>query len=448
MRITVIGVGHVGLVSAAAFAHWGHEVVGLDHDPAKIAQLRTGEPWFHEPDLTELLTDMVATGRLRFTTDETEAYAGAEAAFICVGTPPLADGSPDLRFVEAAGRAAVAHADRDLVLIEKSTVPAATGARLEQTIAAERLRLEVPHRIEVASNPEFLREGAAVADTLHPDRVVYGTGSTMARETLRELYKPLVAEHDVPVVETDVATAELIKHASNAFLATRISFINAVARICDRVGADVTVVADGMGHDPRIGRAFLHAGLGYGGSCFPKDIDAFAHLAASVGEPFELLEAVRDVNVGQRQLVVDRLTTELWHLQGKTVALLGAAFKPGTDDLREAPSLYLADLLREQGAEVRLYDPVATEALARERPELSATDDLAGAMHGAHAVVVCTDWPQIAALTPADYLHHLTYPVVIDGRNVHDPAPMLAAGVRYHAIGRRSAATTGHGVGS
>jgi UDPglucose 6-dehydrogenase len=439
VRITVIGVGHVGLVSAAAFAHWGHEVVGLDHDPRKVASLRTGEPWFHEPGLTALLTETMATGRLRFTEDEAEAYAGAEAAFICVGTPPLEDGSPDLRFVEAAGRAAVAHADRDLVLVEKSTVPAATGARLEQTIAAERRRLGVEHRIEVASNPEFLREGVAVADTLHPDRLVYGTSTTAAREVLRELYKPLIAAHDVPVVETDVPTAELIKHASNAFLATRISFINAVARICDRVGADVTVVADGMGHDRRIGRSFLDAGLGYGGSCFPKDIDAFAHLAASVGEEFELLDAVRAINVGQRDIVVGRLTQELWHLQGKTVALLGGSFKPGTDDLRESPALHLADLLLARGAAVRVYDPGATAALARERPDLQATDDLTRAMHGAHAAVVCTDWPQIAALTPDDYLRFLTYPVVVDGRNVHDPAAMLTAGLRYHAIGRRSA---------
>ncbi len=439
MRIAVIGVGHVGLVSAAAFARWGHDVVGLDDDAAKVATLRDGRAWFHEPGLQELLDEVVAAGRLTFTGDPTEAIPGAAAVFACVGTPPNADGSPNLAYLEAVARTVAEHATGDVVLVEKSTVPASTGRRLEQVIVREQARLGSTHRIEVASNPEFLREGSAVEDTLHPDRIVYGTSSDAARDVLRAVYAPVVAADGCPVVETDVATSELIKHASNAFLATRISFINAVARICEQVGADVQVVADGMGHDPRIGRAFLSAGLGYGGSCFPKDVDAFAHLARAVGVPFRLLDEVRAINVAQRDHVLDKLRQELWHLDGKTVTLLGAAFKPGTDDLREAPAVHLARALLAVGARVRAFDPVAHVAIAAEVPGVEPHDDVHAALHEAHAAVVCTEWDEVVALSPEDYLRALAYPIVIDGRNAHDPAPMLAAGVRYHSVGRAAA---------
>jgi UDPglucose 6-dehydrogenase len=256
---------------------------------------------------------------------------------------------------------------------------------------------------------------------------------------LRRVYAPLVAQDGCPVVETDVATSEVIKHASNAFLATRISFINAVARICEQVGADVDVVADGMGHDARIGRSFLSAGLGYGGSCFPKDVDAFAHLARQVGVPFRLLDEVRAINVGQRRLIVDKLRQELWHLDGKTVVLLGAAFKPGTDDLREAPAMYLAEELAAAGADVRIYDPVTSAQVAARLPDVQTHDTVGPALAGAHAAVVCTEWDEVRALTPQDFLNGLAYPIVIDGRNAYDPGVMLAAGLRYHSIGRRSA---------
>ncbi|MEX0869654.1 MAG: UDP-glucose/GDP-mannose dehydrogenase family protein [Nitriliruptoraceae bacterium] len=438
MKITIIGVGHVGLVSAAAFARWGHDVVGMDDDPAKLDQLRSGRAWFFEPGLQELLDEVVASGRLTFTDDLASAVADAEAVFVCVGTPSLATGAPNLAFVEAVGRNVVPHATRDLVLVEKSTVPANTGSRLGQVVTRERERLGIAHRIEVASNPEFLKEGAAVDDTLYPDRIVYGTSSEAARDVLRRVYQPLVDTHGCPVVETDVPTAELIKHASNAFLATRISFINAVAQVCERVGADVNVVAEGMGHDIRIGHRFLQAGLGYGGSCFPKDVDAFAHLAKQVGYDFALLDEVRRINAGQRSLVLDKLESELWHLEDKTVTLLGAAFKPGTDDLREAPALYLAEQLQEAGATVRIYDPIALDNVANQAPTLQRFDDIDEALQGAHAAVVCTDWDEIAKVTPQRYLAALAYPIVVDGRNVHDPEMMIAAGVRYHSIGRRS----------
>jgi UDPglucose 6-dehydrogenase len=291
-------------------------------------------------------------------------------------------------------------------------------------------------RIDVASNPEFLREGTAVADTLRPDRIVYGTSSDWARDRLREIYAPVVADHGCPVVETDVPTAELIKHASNAFLATRISFINQVARICERVGADVEVVAHGMGLDERIGPHFLRAGIGYGGSCFPKDVDAFIHLAREVGEDFRMLEEVREVNASMRQLVLDKLQGELWHLGEKVVTILGAAFKPGTDDLREAPALHLASALAAEGATVRLWDPVALPRVKEAHPEFEAVADLQAAITDAHAVIVATEWDEVRDLSPQDFLDQMAYPIVVDGRNVFNPSTMIDAGVHYHAVGR------------
>ncbi len=438
MQITVVGVGHVGLVSAAAFAKWGHDVVGYDDDDAKLEQLRAGTSWFYEPGLQELLDEVTTAGRLTFSGDPAAAIGDADVVFVCVGTPPLPGGGPNLSFVEAVGRTVVEHAGNELVLVEKSTVPANTGRRLEQTIELESRRQGERYPIHVASNPEFLKEGAAVQDTLHPDRVVYGTSSEVARDALRAVYAPLVEQDGCPVVETDVATAELIKHASNAFLATRISFINAVAQVCERVGADVKVVAEGMGHDVRIGHRFLQAGLGYGGSCFPKDVDAFAHLAREQGYGFRLLDEVREINAGQRDLVIRKLESELWHLNAKTIALLGAAFKPHTDDLREAPAMHLAIQLQQRGAEVRVYDPVALPNVATQFPDLPRAETIEKALQGAHAAVICTEWPEIVEIEPEQYLSTLAYPIVVDGRNVHDPETMISAGVRYHSIGRRS----------
>lgn len=438
MQLVVVGVGHVGLVTAACLAADGHDVVGMDDDRSKIDGLLDGRVWFHEPGLPELVAEQVEAGRLRFTHELADALPGAEVVFVCVGTPPLPGGGPNLRFVEAVGRSVGQHAQQDLVLVEKSTVPANTGARLKDVVARE-----VAHRggevtVRVASNPEFLREGQAVEDTLRPDRVVYGTDDEVARDVLRRVYAPLVERTGAPVVETDVPTAELIKHASNAMLATRISFINQVARVCDRVGADVEEVAAGMGLDERIGPHFLRAGLGYGGSCFPKDVDAFIHLSRQVGEDFRLLEEVRAINEGQRELVLAKLRDELWHLDEKVITVLGAAFKPGTDDLREAPALHLARALVEEGAQVRVWDPVALGAVKAQHPDLEVADDLQEALTGAHAVVVATEWPQVRELTVQQLRDAMGSPIVVDARNVFDPAEMLDAGVRYHAMGRRS----------
>ena len=437
MDLAVIGVGHVGLVTAACLADLGHRVVGLDDDRAKIDTLLAGDVPFHEPDLPQLLAKVTDSGLLRFTTDLADAIADAEVVFVCVGTPPLPGGGPDLRFVERVAVEVAAAADHELVLVEKSTVPANTGRRLTQVIEREQTARGTDlTRVHVASNPEFLREGAAVYDTLNPDRIVYGTSSDVARDALRRVYAPLVERTGAPVVETDVNTAELIKHASNAFLATRISFINAVANVCDRVGADVEVVAQGMGMDDRIGPAFLSAGLGFGGSCFPKDVDAFLHLSRSVGYDFKLLEEVAAINAGQRDIVLAKLRDELWHLSGKTITVLGAAFKPGTDDLREAPALHLVRALTDEGATVRIYDPVAIPGVQRELPDVATFTDPLEAVAGAHAAVVATDWPEIVKLDLSALVAALDYPILIDGRNCIDPHAAKAAGLRYHAIGR------------
>ena len=438
MKVSVIGLGHVGLVTAGALARWGHEVTGYDVDDTKLTTLLAGEVPFYEPGLGELISEGHTAGRLRYTRDIGEALAGAEVAFVCVGTPPLPDGGPDLSYVEAVGRAVAERATGDLVLVEKSTVPASTGSRLSQAIAREQQSNGNLHQIDVVSNPEFLKEGSAVDDTLHPDRIVYGTSSDRARGALREVYRVVVEQDGCPVVETDVASAELIKHASNAFLATRISFMNAVARVCERVGADVEEIARGMGLDARIGPAFLRAGIGYGGSCFPKDVDAFAHLARQVGYRFELLDAVRAINEEQRQLVLDKLRAELWHLEGKVIALLGAAFKPGTDDLREAPAMYIARELLAAGATVRVYDPVALDGVAAELPEVELYVDPLEACRDAHAAVVATEWQQVRELSADDLMKSLAYPIVVDGRNAFDPDEFIAAGIRYHSVGRRS----------
>jgi UDPglucose 6-dehydrogenase len=435
VRIAVIGDGHVGLVTAACLARWGHDVVGMDDDDAKIKTLRGGATPFHEPGLDELIHEGVREDRLRFTGDIGEALAGVEVAFVCVGTPSLPGGAPNLTYVERVGQIVASSADEPIVLVEKSTVPANTGIRLQQVITREQARLGSSIPVEVASNPEFLREGSAVKDTLEPDRIVVGAETDRAREALREIYRPLL-DAGTPYIETDLATAELIKHASNAFLATRISFINAIARICEEVGADVETVAEGMGHDHRIGPHFLRAGIGYGGSCFSKDVNAFIHLAESVGYDFRLLDEVRRINEDMREHVLRKLKAELWHLEGKTITLLGAAFKPGTDDLRDAPAMWLAERLLGEGAHVRIYDPVALPAVKERLPDVECVDSPLGACEDAHAAVVCTEWPEIAELTGRQLAAALGYPIVIDGRNCLDRDSMAEAGVHYHAVGR------------
>jgi UDPglucose 6-dehydrogenase len=435
MRVTVIGAGHVGLVTAACLAHVGHDVVVDDDDASKLDLIREGRSWFYEPGLQELLGEVVRAEQLRVANDKAEAVGHGTVIFICVGTPSRGDGSPNLAFVEAVAREVA----RSLppgefrLICEKSTVPVQTGERVAQVIARE-ARAEADW--EVASNPEFLREGSAVVDTLDPDRVVVGTTSERGLAVLRELYLPILERSGAPFLATDRATAELIKHASNAFLATKISFINSVARVCERSGADIELVARGMGLDPRIGVHFLKAGAGYGGSCFPKDVAAFAHRSRELGVDFGILNEVAKINHEARRAVVDKVRDALWHLDGKRIGMLGLSFKPNTDDLREAPSIDVARDLLADGAQVVAYDPVAGAQAARQVPGLELADKAAEVADGAHAVVLMTEWTEFGELDPADLRSRMAYPILVDARNALDAEAFVAAGFTVAGVGR------------
>ena len=444
MNVAVIGVGHVGLVTASTMAKIGHHVIGYDVDEQKIASLRDGVVPFHEPGLQELFVEGMAQGRITVTTDAAEAVRDVEVVFICVGTPRNEDGSPNLTYVQSAAATVSTHASRPTVVVEKSTVPVQTGERIRQALAlqAQSRGQTVTH--SVVSNPEFLKEGTAVEDTLYPDRIVVGADSAGAHEVMRRLYEPQLAMHECPYVATDVKTAELIKHASNAFLATKISFINAVARICELTGADVHTVADAMGHDVRIGRHFLNAGLGYGGSCFPKDVEAFIHIAGDLGYDFGMLRETERINREAKQWPISQLRRLLWNIGDKTVAILGVAFKPHTDDIREAPALDVIDALVAEGTTVRVHDPVALPHVAnRWGPNVQLCDSAEEALRGAHAVVTCTEWPEYGKITPAQLADWLEFPVVVDARKVWDADALRAAGLNVSAVGRRLQAAPG-----
>jgi UDPglucose 6-dehydrogenase len=418
--IGVIGVGWVGLVTAACFADLGHRVVARDILPEKVAALSRGETTIHEPELDDLLERNAE--RLTFTTDMDELLAAARLLFVCVDTPPTRSGDADLSRVRSVVEELAA--DSDHVLIMKSTVPAGTG---------EAIRRDRPG-LAYVSCPEFLKEGSAVADFLHPDRVVIGAdaGDRAAGEAVAELYEPLGGE----IVHTDVASAEMIKLASNAFLATKISFVNEIANVCEEVGADVGEVARGMGLDQRIGSSFLRAGIGYGGSCFPKDVSALKMLAGNTGYHFQLLNAVIEVNELQKRRVVQKLVGHLGSLVGRRVALLGLAFKPQTDDMREASSLVLSARLQGEGAEVAAYDPVAADAARDLLEGVELCDSALDALAGADAAVLVTEWPEFAELDWADAASRMARPLLVDGRNFLDPNELVAAGFEYEGIGR------------
>ena len=431
MRIAVIGTGHVGLVTCATLASFGHDVVGVDTDAEKIARLDEGVSPFYEPGLQELLDSTIASGHLHFTTDTAVGVADADVVFICVGTPPKATGEANLAAVEKAASDAARHATKRMVIVEKSTVPAGTAGRLRRTIERERKDLT----IDVASNPEFLREGKGVEDSLAPTRILVGAESDHAFATLRAVYQRLI-DKGCRLIETDIATAELSKHACNAFLAMKISYANAIARMCELAGADVTDVVEVMGSDPRIGKDFLGVGLGYGGYCFPKDLQAFERLAASLGYDFPLLNEIARINEEAVGAAVKKIEETLWNLDGKRVALLGLAFKPGTDDTRLAPALGVARALLARGADVIGYDPQAGANAKSDVPELEIAEDPYDAITGAHCVVVCTEWPDIGVLDLARIHDAMAYPVIVDGRNVFDPKEMAALGFTYIPTGR------------
>jgi UDPglucose 6-dehydrogenase len=432
----VIGTGHVGLVTAGAMASIGHEVVGVDNDPVKIDKLQADAMPFYEPGMEDLIRLQRDAGRLSFTGDLRAAIVGSDVVFICVGTPPREDGSPNLSYVQAAASTVSEHASGPVVVAEKSTVPVSTGQRIRETLALEARARSNGVSYEVVSNPEFLREGTAVADTLRPDRIVVGADSAAGHEVMRRLYAPLLEVHDCPYVATDVRTAELIKHASNAFLATKISFINAVARICERAGADVETVADAMGHDARIGRAFLNAGLGYGGSCFPKDVRAFVHIADQLGYDFRMLRETERINREAHAWPVQQLRRLLWNLEGRTVAVLGLSFKPGTDDIRDAPALKVIEELQAEGAAIRAHDPAAMPQVAELYPDVTLCDKAEETLRDAHAVVVATEWDEYRDITPQRIAELLAYPVVVDARNLWDADELRAAGLTAARVGR------------
>jgi UDPglucose 6-dehydrogenase len=420
--IGVIGVGWVGLVSAACFAELGHRVIARDIVAEKVKALSGGETTIHEPGLKELLERNAE--RLTFTTEMPELLEGARILFVCVDTPPTVSGDADLSRVRSVVEEL--RGDGGHVLVMKSTVPAGTGATIRRDLPG------VPY----VSCPEFLKEGSAVADFLHPDRVVIGAdpGDEAAADAVASLYEPLGGQ----IVRTDVASAEMIKLASNAFLATKISFVNEIANVCEEVGADVAEVARGMGLDERIGPAFLRPGIGYGGSCFPKDLKALKMLAGNSGYHFQLLGAVIEVNELQKRRVVNKLQARLGSLTGRRVALLGLAFKPDTDDMREASSLVLAARLQGEGAEVIAYDPVATEAARGLLDGVEFAASALEALDGADAAVLVTEWPEFAGLDWHEAAARMARPLLIDGRNFLDPNLLMSAGFEYEGIGRAS----------
>lgn len=430
MQLSVIGTGYVGLVTGAVFADLGNEVICVDKDEEKIALLRAGVMPIYEPGLEEMVHRNVEEGRLSFTTDAEEAVRRSEVVFIAVGTPSLPNGQPDLSQVEEVCRHIASALNAPKVIVNKSTVPVGTGDVVRRWI--ERYAPPDHPPFEVVSNPEFLREGSAIYDTLHPDRIVIGASNQQAAMKLIELYAPL----ERPMIVTDVNSAELIKYASNCFLAMKISYINAIARICDLSGADVTLVAKGMGYDKRIGDQFLQAGLGWGGSCFPKDVDAMIATAEALGYDFQLLKAVRQINMEQPQYFVSKMRDALGGLQGKRIAVLGLSFKPNTDDLREAKSLQVIAMLLAEGAEVRAYDPIAMPKARAIFPQITYCENAYHAAEGCDAVAVVTEWNEFRQLNLERLRQVMRRPLLFDGRNIYQPQRVKQAGLEYYGIGR------------
>ena len=435
-NITVVGVGYVGLVTGTCFADLGNRVIALDINEERIANLKKGVMPIYEPGLAEVVERNVQAGRLSFTTSYEEALKDAEFVFIAVGTPEGVDGEADLQYVRMAAEAIAETMDHPLIIINKSTVPVGTGDWVAGII---RENQPSPIEFSVVSCPEFLREGSAISDFLNPDRTILGSEDMEAAERVAQLHLPLRA----PIMVTDLRTAEMIKYASNAFLATRISFINEISNICEELGADVKEVARGMGYDKRIGHHFLEAGVGYGGSCFPKDVKALAHMAQGDGKHTQVLHAVMEINDYQRRHAVLKLHELLEVLDGRVIALLGLAFKQNTDDMREAPSITIADYLHDRGATVRGYDPAAMEAAKRVMPYLELAANPYELVKGADAVVVLTPWNEFMNLDMERIKQSMRTPVMVDGRNMYEPEEMRALGFLYRGIGRGYNGTAG-----
>ncbi|NOY83696.1 MAG: UDP-glucose/GDP-mannose dehydrogenase family protein [Nitrospirae bacterium] len=432
MNIAIIGSGYVGLVTGACFAELGVNVICVDKDEEKIANLQKGLIPIYEPGLEELVKKNVEASRLGFTTDLGQAVQDALVIFIAVGTPPRGDGFADLSHVEAVAETIAEYMNGYKVIVTKSTVPVGTGQRIRKIIGS---KLKEHFDFDIVSNPEFLREGSAIEDFLHPNRVVIGTSGQQGAAIMKDLYRPLYLI-ETPMLITDIETAEMVKYASNAFLATKISFINEIANLCESVGANVQDVAKGMGLDRRIGSKFLHPGPGYGGSCFPKDVSALAQIGKNNGYTFGIIEAVMEVNKNQKGRMVEKIQSELGGLKGKRLAMLGLAFKPNTDDMRDAPSLVVIEALQALGAEIVACDPAAISEARKVLKDVTFKDDPYATIEGADAMILMTEWNPYRNLDLERIKSALKSPIIIDLRNVYEPKRMKEMGFQYTSVGR------------
>jgi len=429
MKVGVIGCGYVGLTTGVCLAELGHTVVCVDNDEEKIKKLFSGKLPIFEPNLDKLIKKNKK--RIKFSIDIKDAVVSNEVIFICVGTPSNPDGSPDLSYVENVAKEIAKYLDSYKVVVEKSTVPVETAEWIKKTIQRyKKNNVE----FDVVSNPEFLREGSAVKDFLYPDRIVIGVESEKAKKIMLKLYQKIKS----PKIIVDTKSAELIKHASNSFLATKISFINAVANICELSGADVEKVALGMGLDKRIGKDFLKAGVGYGGSCFPKDVDAFIWISEKLGYDFSLLKEVKKINEKQKELFAKKIEDTLWILKEKMIGILGLSFKPNTDDIREAPSIYIIKTLKQKGAKIKAYDPKAIQKMKQIFPDIEYCDNPYEVAKNSDCLVILTEWPEFKKLDLKKVKKLLNQPIIIDGRNIFDPKKMTKLGFIYKCVGRRS----------
>jgi UDPglucose 6-dehydrogenase len=429
MKLSIIGTGYVGLVTGTCFAEVGHHVICVDNNADKVKMLQAGGIPIYEPGLAELVKKNVAAGRLSFTTSTAEGVQKSDVVFIAVPTPPQPDGSVDLSYIEKVARDIAAAITSYKIVVDKSTVPVKTGEKVAETI---KRYCPAKAEFDVVSNPEFLREGFAVGDLMKPDRIVIGTRTQRPIAAMKEIYTPFNA----PIIVTDINSAELIKHAANSFLALKISYINAIANVCEAAGANVQEVANGIGLDERIGRRFLNAGIGFGGSCFPKDLSAFIKIAEQIGYDFKLLKEVQHINANQMERFIKKITDTLWVLKDKKIGVLGLAFKQNTDDVRSSPSIDLCLRLIKDGATLRVHDPKAMDKAKSLLPDVTYVNDMNAVAEGCDALVVATEWDEFKQLDLARAKQGLTHPILFDGRNLFDPVEMERLGWIYKSVGR------------
>lgn len=432
MKISIVGTGYVGLVTGVCLSEIGHQVICIDTDISKVNKLKLGKSPIYEPGLEELMLKNINSNRLSFTNIHKEGFQKSEVIFIAVGTPQLADGSANLKYIEMVAEQIAHEITNDVIVVIKSTVPVGTNYKVKKIIE-DNLVNNV--KVSIASNPEFLREGSAVKDTFNGDRIVIGTEDNLTAEILENMYKPL----NLPIFKTDISSSEMIKYASNAFLATKISFINEISNICEKLGANVEDVANGMGYDKRIGRHFLNAGIGYGGSCFPKDTHALVQIAGGVEHDFELLKSVIEVNNNQQRLMVNKIINRFGSLEGKVIALLGLAFKPNTDDMREAASIVLAKELINRGAKIKAYDPIAISKAKIVLPDsVQYEDSMEDTLLNADLAIIVTEWEEFQNMNLSTLHSIMNQPILFDGRNCFNKDSIIESGIEYHSVGRRS----------